>query len=134
MLILDTNVLSALRRPERSPNVAAWLARQDETALYLSVVTLGEIERGIARQEELNPPFARDLRDWIARTITLFGDRLLPFGPAEAQIWGRLSARIGHSGADLLIAATALAQDATVVTGNIADFQPSGCRLIDPFA
>ena len=71
MLILDTNVLSALRRPERSPNVAAWLARQDETQLHLSVVTLGEIERGIARQEELNPPFARDLRDWIARTTTL---------------------------------------------------------------
>lgn len=50
MLILDTNVLSALRRPERSPAVAAWLARQDDTALYLSVVTLGEIERGIVRQ------------------------------------------------------------------------------------
>ncbi|MTH65496.1 type II toxin-antitoxin system VapC family toxin [Paracoccus shanxieyensis] len=134
MLILDTNVLSALRRPERSPNVAAWLARQDETQLHLSVVTLGEIERGIARQEELNPPFARDLRDWIARTTTLFADRLLPFGADEALIWGRLSARIGHSGADLLIAATALARDATVVTGNIADFRPSGCRLTDPFA
>ena len=76
----------------------------------------------------------RDLRDWIARTTTLFADRLLPFGADEALIWGRLSARIGHSGADLLIAATALARDATVVTGNIADFRPSGCRLTDPFA
>ena len=106
MLILDTNVLSALRRPERSPAVAAWLARQDDTALYLSVVTLGEIERGIVRQESQNPPFARDLRDWLTRTVTLFSDRLLPFGAAEALLWGQLSARLGHAGADLLIAAT----------------------------
>lgn len=134
MLILDTNVLSALRRPERSPAVAAWLSRQDESRLYLSVITLGEIERGIARQEEVNPAFARDLRDWMSRTVTLFSDRLLPFGAAEARIWGRLTARIGHAGADLLIAATAIAQDATVVTGNLADFRPSGCRLLDPFA
>ena len=101
MLILDTNVLSALRRPERSPAVLAWLARQREEMLYLSVVTLGEIERGITRQEQQNPPFARDLRDWLNRTVTLFSDRLLPFGPDEARIWGRLSARIGHAGADI---------------------------------
>lgn len=134
MLILDTNVLSALRRPERSPLVQSWLSRQDEAALYLSVITMGEIERGIARQETVNPAFALDLREWIARTVTLFSDRLLPFGAAEARIWGRLSARIGHSGADLLIAATAIAHDATVVTGNVADFAPSGCRILNPFA
>lgn len=133
MLILDTNVLSALRRPERSPAAMAWLSRQREDMLYMSVVTLGEIERGIARQESQNPAFARDLRDWLNRTVTLFSDRLLPFGPDEARVWGRLSARIGHSGADLLIAATALVQDATVVTGNVSDFQPTGCRIEDPF-
>lgn len=133
MLILDTNVLSALRRPERSPAAMAWLSRQREDMLYMSVVTLGEIERGIARQESQNPAFAQDLRDWLNRTVTLFSDRLLPFGPDEARVWGRLSARIGHSGADLLIAATALVQDATVVTGNVSDFQPTGCRIEDPF-
>lgn len=133
MLILDTNVLSALRRPERSPAVTAWLARQRDEDLFLSVITLGEIERGITRQDDINPPFARDLRDWITRTVTLFADRLLPFGAEDALIWGRLSARIGHSGADLLIAATALARDATVVTGNVADFRPTGCRIEDPF-
>lgn len=133
MLILDTNVLSALRRPERNPQVTDWLTRQDETEIYLSVVTLGEIERGITRQEQVNPPFAHDLREWLNRTVMLFSDRLLPFGPAEARIWGRLSAWIGHDGADLLIAATALAHDAIVVTGNVSDFRPSGCRIIDPF-
>ncbi len=134
MLVLDTNVLSALRRPERSAAVMGWLSRQDEARLYLSVITLGEIERGITMQEHADPQFAQDLRDWLARTVTLFSDRLLPFGAAEAQVWGRLSARIGHSGADLLIAATALTHDATVVTRNVADFVPTGCRIEIPFA
>lgn len=133
MLILDTNVLSALRRPERSTAVTEWLIRQNETSLYLSVVTLGEIERGIVMQERIDPPFAHDLREWLGRTVTLFSDRLLNFGTAEAQIWGRLSAQIGHSGADLLIAATALAHDATVVTRNVSDFQPTGCKIENPF-
>lgn len=133
MFILDTNVLSAIRRPERSANVVQWLGRQPEADLYLSVITLGEIERGIAMQERADPAFARDLRDWLTRTYTLFSDRLLPFGAAEAQVWGRLSARIGHSGADLLIAATALVHDATVVTRNVSDFSPTGCKIINPF-
>lgn len=133
MLILDTNVLSALRRPERSAALTEWLARQDETRLYLSVITLGEIERGIAMQDRSDPPFARDLRDWLTRTVTLFSDRLLSFGAAEAQIWGRLSTQIGHSGADLLIAATALSHDATVATRNVTDFAPTGCRIENPF-
>lgn len=134
MLILDTNVLSAMRRPERSVAVMEWLSRQDEARLYLSVITLGEIERGITMRERADPQFAQDLRDWLVRTVTLFSDRLLPFDANEAQIWGRLSARIGHSGADLLIAATALTHDAPVVTRNVADFAPTGCRIENPFA
>ena len=134
MLILDTNVISALRRPERAPEVAAWLTRQDDSALYLSVVTLGEIERGIARQDRLDPDFARDLRDWLGHTVQLFGDRLLPIDAQSARIWGQLSAQLGHAGADLLIAATALRHDAVVVTRNVADFQPTGCRIENPFS
>lgn len=134
MLILDTNVISALRRPERAPEVAAWLARQNDADLYLSVVTLGEIERGIARQDRLDPDFAGDLRAWLNRTVQLFGDRLLPVDARAARIWGELSARIGHSGADLLIAATALSHDATVATRNTADFAPTGCKIENPFA
>jgi predicted nucleic acid-binding protein len=133
MYILDTNVLSALRRPDRAPQVTRWLTSCPEDQLYLSVVTLGEIERGIAQQEARNPQFAEDLRVWIERTTTLFSDRLLPFGPAEARIWGRLSERLGHSGADLLIAATALAQGAVVVTGNVSDFEPTGVETLNPF-
>ena len=103
--ILDTNVISAVRRPDRAPQVAAWLAGKAESALFLSVVTLGEIERGIRRQEARNPGFATDLRGWLDRTQTLFADRILPFDAADARIWGQLSADLGHAGADLMIAA-----------------------------
>ncbi len=131
--ILDTNVVSAVRRADRAPKVAAWLARQDETQLFLSVITLGEIERGIRLQEKRNPDFARDLRLWLERTVSIFADRLIEFTAQDALIWGELSARIGHPGADLMIAAQALDRDATIVTGNLPDFEPTGARLIDPF-
>ncbi len=131
--ILDTDVLSATRRPERAPRVAAWLRSQREEDLYLSVVSLGEIERGIALQSPRQPEFAADLRSWIDGTMRLFADRVLPFGAEEARIWGRLSARLGHDGADLQIAATALAQGAVVVTGNVSDFEPAGVEVENPF-
>lgn len=131
--ILDTNVVSAARRPDRAPKVAVWLAERAEDELYLSVVTLGEIERGIRRQEGRDPGFAADLRAWLDRTVSVFADRILPFEAGDALIWGRLSADLGHPGADLMIAAQALARDAVVVTGNGSDFAPAGVRLVDPF-
>ena len=133
MYILDTNVISAVRRPDRAPKVASWLRGKAESDLYLSVITLGEIERGIQQQESRNPDFAKDLRAWLDQTIVLFSDRILPFAAIDARIWGQLSARLGHPGADLMIAATALAQGAIVVTGNTADFKPTGVLLENPF-
>lgn len=133
MYILDTNVISAIRRPDRAPQVAAWLRGKAEADLFLSVITLGEIECGIRAQEVRNPAFAADLRGWLDRTLRLFGDRLLPFTAQDAVIWGRLSQDLGHSGADLMIAASALARGATVVTGNVEDFRPTGVLLENPF-
>lgn len=133
MYILDTNVLSAVRRPDRAPKVAAWLRGKPEQELFLSVITLGEIERGIHLQERRDPGFAQDLRAWLDRTVLLFSDRLLPFDAEDARIWGRLSATIGHSGADLMIAASALRHGATVVTGNVSDFAPTGAVVENPF-
>ena len=133
MYLLDTNVISAVRRPDRAPQVAAWLKGKAESTLFLSVITLGEIERGIRAQERQNPVFAADLRVWMDRTLRLFSDRILPFGAEDARLWGRLSQDIGHGGADLMIAATALAQGATVVTGNVDDFRPTGVALENPF-
>ncbi|KZY35028.1 pilus assembly protein CpaF [Roseovarius sp. HI0049] len=131
--ILDTNVISAVRRAGRAPKVAAWLATKSEAELFLSVITLGEIERGIRRQEGRDPEFAKDLRHWLKRTVAVFNDRLLDFTAPDALVWGDLSARIGHAGADLMIAAQALSRDAAVVTGNGADFDPTGAHVIDPF-
>ena len=132
--VLDTNVISALRRPDRAPAVAAWIRQKPEDDLYLSAITIGEIARGIAQQQRANPDFARDLATWLDRTLRVFSDRILPFGAQDARIWGRLSHEIGHTGADLMIAATALAHDATVVTRNVADFAPTGVRVENPFA
>lgn len=133
MFILDTNVLSALRRPDRAPQVTGWLAGRAEETLFLSVITLGEIERGIHSQDRRNPGFAADLRLWLDRTVRLYADRLLPFTAEDARIWGRLTHEIGHAGADLMIAATALRCGAVVVTGNTADFRVTGVALEDPF-
>ncbi|TNE35566.1 MAG: PIN domain-containing protein [Alphaproteobacteria bacterium] len=68
------------------------------------------------------------------RTVSLSADRILDFTAQDALMWGKLSARIGHPGADLMIAAQALTRNATVVTGNGSDFSASGARIVDPFA
>ena len=133
MYILDTNVISSVRRPDRAPEVAAWLQGKAEQELFLSVITLGEIECGIRQQEAHDPMFAIDLRMWLDRTVLLFSDRLLAFEAEDARIWGRLSAEIGHNGADLMIAASALRHGAIVVTENICDFAPTGAALENPF-
>jgi predicted nucleic acid-binding protein len=104
-----------------------------EHDLFLSVITLGEIERGIRQQETRDPAFANDLRNWLDRTVLLFSDRLLAFEAEDARIWGRLSAKIGHNGADLMIAASALRHGAIVVTGNVSDFAPTGAATENPF-
>jgi predicted nucleic acid-binding protein len=133
MYILDTNVISAVRRPDRAPQVAAWLRGKAEQDLFLSVITLGEVERGIRQQEIRDPAFAKDLRNWLDKTVLLFSDRLLAFEAEDARIWGRLSAEIGHDGADLMIAASALRHGAIVVTGNVSDFAPTGAAIENPF-
>ena len=101
MYLLDTNVVSALRRPDRHPAPTLWLKDQRASDVYISVVTFGEIERGIAQQIPRNPDFARDLAQWFERTLALFADRVLPVDVATARRWGRLSADLGHESADL---------------------------------
>lgn len=133
MYLLDTNVVSAVRRPDKAPRVAAWLQGRAERDLFISAITLGEIERGICQQQRKNPDFASDLRAWLDRTVLVFSDRILDFGAEDARIWGRLSQEIGHNGADLMIASTALRYGAVVVTGNEKDFRPTGVLIENPF-
>lgn len=133
MYLLDTNVFSAARRADRAPRIMAWLAEKPEAELFISAISVGEIERGIFLQTPRNPGFAHDLRIWLDDTVRIFADRILPFSLEEAQVWGQLSARLGNNGPDLMIAATALVHGATVVTGNSADFVATGARLENPF-
>lgn len=127
-------MLSALRRGERHPQVARWLTAQRSSDLYVSVVTIGEIERGIERELTRNPEFARALSDWLDRLLAWYGDRILQVDLPTAQRWGRLTAALGHEGADLLIAATALQHGLAVVTRNVRHFQPTGVSMLNPFA
>ena len=132
MHLIDTDVLSALRRKERHPRIAQWVSKQGAADLYLSVVTIGEIERGIWQQQRQNPPFARALATWLGKVMSFYGERVLDVNLATARRWGQLSATLGHEGADLLIAATALEHGLTVVTCNVRHFEPTGVEVVDP--
>lgn len=133
MILLDTNVLSALRKPDRFPQVTTWFVGLPDADIYLSAITLGEIERGIVLQEQKNPDFATALRDWINQTVQLFSDRILDFTAADARIWGQLSANMGHLSADQMIAASAITRNAGVATRNVRDFEPTGVQIVNPF-
>ncbi len=132
MILLDTNVLSALRRPERVPTLVGWMRAQTESDLHLSAISIAEIERVAALQDRRNPRFAADLRTWLSTVERQYTDRVLPVDAEVGRLWGCLSARLGHSGNDLWIAAIALVHDATLATGD-ADFAPTGVRLVNPF-
>lgn len=133
MFLLDTDVVSLRRRPDRHPVVFQWLESQRQTDLHLSVVTLAELARGIVRQRRRNPDFARDLTLWLERTITWFDDRVIPVNAATAERWGQLSGELGHFNVDLLIAATAIEHDLAVVTCNVRHFELTGAKVLNPF-
>lgn len=133
MFLIDTDVLSALVKKRRAPQVEDWLARQRTADLFLSVVSIGEIERGIERQRTANPEFAAALMLWLDQVLGVYADRILPFDLAAARRWGVLSAQLGNDGADLQIAATALEHGLTVATRNVSDFGPTGVPVFNPF-
>ena len=132
MFLIDTDVLSALRRRERNPAIVRWVEGQRTADLHISVVTVGEIERGITQQQRHNPAFARDLAVWLDRVLAWYGNRILPIDAATARRWGQLSATLGNDSADLLIAAAALEHGLTVVTRNVRHFEPTGVSVLDP--
>lgn len=134
MFLIDTVTLSELRRRERDPMVVAWFERQRTSDLFLSVISIGEIERGIARQRASDPGFAGALMTWLDRVLTLYGERVVPFDLRTARRWGAMTAALGNDNADLMIAATALEHGLTVVTRNVSDFDPTGVAVLDPFS
>jgi len=133
MFLIDTAVLSELRKRQRDPGVVAWIGRQRTADLFVSVVSIGEIERGIALQHAKDRDFAQALAAWLDTVLALYGDRILPFDLLAARRWGRLSAALGNDSADFMIAATALEHGLTVVTRNAADFEAAGAPTVNPF-
>jgi hypothetical protein len=131
--LLDTVVLSELRKTRPSRKVIQWIKAQSSDSLFISVVSIGEIERGIERARTSDAVFAAELEQWLETLMGLYADRILQVSANAARLWGRLSAKLGHDGADLLIAATALSHGSTVVTRNVKHFVPTGVRVFNPF-
>lgn len=138
MYLIDTNVISEARKQSRAdPGVTAFFQRvaKDHCPVYLSVVTVGELRRGVDLiRHRGDLPQARLLEDWLADVLAHYAHQILPFDVDAAQIWGRL--RVPHPAHELdkQIAATALLHDLTVVTRNVADFEGTGVKLLNPFA
>jgi len=132
--LIDTNVVSELVRAQPHEGVLAWFAATPDDALYLSVLTLGEIRKGVekltdaARRERLRVWLEHDLRLW-------FGPHILPIGPEVADRWGRLLAQVGRPVpvVDSLLAATALHHGLRLVTRNQRDFDYPGLEVINPW-
>jgi predicted nucleic acid-binding protein len=135
MFLLDTVVISELRKParQRNRNVIDWISKVPSQDLFLSVLTIGEIERGIEQQRQVNPAFANNLAAWLDMILRTHEGRIIPVGVAVARRWGRLSHRIGNKGLDLAIAATALEHGMTVATRNLSHFAATGVDLVNPF-
>lgn len=133
MYLLDTVAISELFKRRPHPGFVHWLSDKSEDLLFLSTVTIGEMERGIERQRGRQPAFAEALSAWLERGIGTYADRVLPVTTVVARRWGRLSGRLGRDDADLLIAATALEHGLTVVTRNVRHFTSTGAAIENPF-
>ena len=132
--LLDTCILSELRRPSCNAGVAAWMSRIEPNEAFLSVITLGEIRRGIELHRGKDAKAAGSLERWLLGLESHYAERILPITPAVADRWGRLSLHQPLPVSDGLIAATGLEHKLTIVTRNTADFQRSGVNTLNPFS
>jgi predicted nucleic acid-binding protein len=132
MYLLDTNVISELRRPRPHGAVLAWLSSVEDTELFLSAVTLGEIQAGIELTREQDPAKAVELEGWLELVAGAYN--VLPMDAAVFRAWARLMHRQSDTlYEDAMIAATAKVHRLTVVTRNVADFQALGFDVLNPF-
>jgi predicted nucleic acid-binding protein len=132
--LLDTNAVSEPKRKRPDPKVAAWLRSVDQSSLYISVLTLGEIENGIAKLAPKNPEAATGFSDWARGIRSDFLNRILPVDLEIAEAWGRISAPRSLSVVDALLAATALVHGMILVTRNIRDMHNTGVQILNPWS
>ena len=135
MFVLDTNVISELRhgKPHQSAEVRAWAAGQPSSRLFLSAITILELEKGIQALERRVPPQGSALRAWLTGVRVAFAGRILPFTDNTAPVCASLHIPDPRSERDARIAATAIEHGLTVVTRNVSDFVDTGVALVNPW-
>lgn len=137
MFVLDTNVVSELRKVragKADPNVAAWAESVDAADLFVSAVTIMELEIGVLQIERRDAGQGAMMRAWLDHhVLPEFSGRVLPIDAAVAQRCARLHVPDRRSERDALIAATAITHGMTVVTRNVADFEPTGALVLNPW-
>lgn len=131
--LLDTSVISELRKTSCNSGVAAWISSIEADEAFLSVITLGEIRRGIELHRSKDAKSAGALERWLLGLESHYAERVLPVTAAVADRWGRLSPSQPLPVSDGLIAATALEHKLTMVTRNVGDFQRTGANVFNPF-
>jgi len=133
--LLDTNVLSELRKGRRcDPGVSQWIARAEDSELFLSVLVLGEIRKGIERIRTVDPSQAQVLEAWLRATSQEHADRILPVDERVADQWGRIGLSQPLPVLDALLAATAFCHDLTLVSRDTRGFRNARIRLLNPFS
>jgi toxin FitB len=131
--LLDTNVVSELRKPKPHPGVVTWVRNLPEESLHLSAVTIGEIQAGIEITREQDAAKAKEIEAWLESVAQTYN--VLAVDATIFRRWAQLThRRSDHHLEDALIAATALVRGLSVVTRNVRDFEPFGVSLINPFA
>ena len=135
MFLLDTNAISELRagKPAQSPAVRRWAAQQPVDTLYLSAITILELELGVQALEYRTPPQGSALRGWLDGTRKAFAGRIIAFDEAAAVVCAALHIPDRRSDRDAMIAAIALQHRLTVVTRNTGDFEKTGVALLNPW-
>ena len=131
--LLDTNIVSEVRRPQGNANVKDWVAGTPAGSLYLSVLVVGEIHRGIAQLRRRDPQQAAVYEAWLARLREDYADRILPITVDIAEEWGRMNVPDPVPVIDGLMAATAKVRGLTLVTRNTVDLIRTGVPLLNPF-
>ena len=136
--LLDTCALSEYAKKAPASQVIAWLDEQDEASLYLSVITIGEIEKGILKLRKADPRRSQKLTAWLGKVEQRFAGRILPLDAAALHVWAQISAHTELAGQplpvmDSLLIATAQCHGLTMVTRNVQDFAPYP-QVFNPWA